>query len=105
MRYTEDLARAQEQCIRKIVQEEIVKALGALAREADSQDMPYETGELESSALSAIGKVAEGAVRRLTCTHETYYSWHGGRDPRCGSCGEPQPEPVNPFEDAEESRG
>jgi len=88
--------------LRAIVREEIVNALGALAREAEYQDMPYETGELESSALSAIGKVAAGAVARLTCEHEVYRSYYSGRPARCGACGEPEPEPVNPFAEPHE---
>lgn len=103
MRAHESLARARadttEQLIRTIVREEIVRALGALAREADSLDAPYETAELDSRALSNIKEAAEGAVRRLTCPHERYYSWHGGRDSRCSACGEPEPEPQNPFEE------
>lgn len=86
----------QEKLVRAIVQEEIVKALQALGREVDHQDMPYETGELESSALNAIGKVAEGTVTRLTCPHEEYNTWRGVS--RCDRCGEPEPAPVNPFE-------
>lgn len=85
----------QEKLVRAIVQEEIVKALQALGREAAHLDMPYETGELESSALSAVGKVAEGTVARLTCEHEEYPLWN---DRRCSQCGEPEPTPVNPFE-------
>lgn len=87
----------QEKWVRAIVREEIVNALGALGREASHQDMPYETGELESAALSAIGKVAEGAVQRLICPHETYSAWHGVS--RCSRCGEPEPPPGNPFEE------
>jgi hypothetical protein len=93
------LRELEEARIRAIVREEIVNALGALKREAEHQDMPYETGELESSALSTIGKVAEGTVARLTCEHPSYPKWHGVS--RCGRCGEPEPAPVNPFEDHE----
>lgn len=103
MRYTEDMARlkaeANEQLIRAIVREEIVNAFGALRREADHQDMPYETGELESAALSAIGRVMEGTISRLTCDHPSYYPWRGSS--RCGRCGEPEPLPANPFETKE----
>jgi hypothetical protein len=103
MRYTEDLTKgqrtAQEKLVRRVVREEIVNALGALAREAISLDMPYGTGELESAALSAIGKAADGAVERLTCPHEEYYTGYGRS--RCSRCGEPEPEPVNPFEGEE----
>lgn len=112
MRYTEDLTKgqrtAQEKLIRRIVREEIANALGALAREARDQDMPYETGELESAALSAIRKAAEGTVQRLTCPHEKYSSWGGlwvQSTPRCDRCGEPEPEPVNPFEGEETHDG
>ena len=93
----------EENWIRSIVREEIASALGALKREAEHQDMPYETGELESSALNAIGKVAEGTVARLTCEHGEYNTWRGVS--RCDRCGEPEPTPVNPFETEETSRG
>lgn len=85
----------QEKLVRAIVQEEIVKAFRAFGREAAHLDMPYETGELESSALSAIGKVVEGTVARLTCPHDEYPLWN---DRGCSRCGEPEPAPVNPFE-------
>lgn len=87
----------QEQLIRAIVREEIVKALGALKREADRLDMPYETAELDSRALTNIAQAAEGAIQRLTCSHPKYYTWHDV--PRCGRCGEPEEAPANPFED------
>lgn len=107
MRYTEDLTKgqrtAQEKLIRRIVREEIVNALGALAREAVELDMPYETAELDSRALENIKQAAEGAVKRLTCDHPEYYTWHDV--PKCGRCGEPEPEPVNPFEDEETHDG
>jgi hypothetical protein len=85
-----------EHVVRTIVREEIVRAFQALKREADSLDMPYETAELDSRALGNIVQSAEGAVKRLTCTHEEYWDW-GGRS-NCARCGEPEPEPVNPFE-------
>lgn len=91
--------------VRRIVREEIVAAFGVLAREAKSLDMPYETAELDSRALENIRAAAEGAVQRMTCPHEEYMSWGSGQDPRCSRCGEPRPEPVNPFEDEEDSRG
>lgn len=84
--------------IRAIVREEIVNALGALGREADSLDS-YDTGELESAALNAIGKAADGTVQRLTCPHERYTHW--GTGSLCTRCGEPEPAPENPFKDKE----
>lgn len=89
--------------VRRIVREEIVAAFGMLAREAKSLDMPYETAELDSRALENIRAAAEGAAQRMMCPHEEYMSW--GQDLRCSRCGEPRPEPVNPFEDEEDSRG
>ena len=89
----------QDQWIRAIVREEIAAALRALAREADHQD-EYETPEITSRALSAIGEAAEGAAKRITCEHEFTSAW----GPRCARCGEPEPEPVNPFEEAPEGR-
>lgn len=93
----------QEKLIRAIVREEIINALGALKREAEHRNMPYETAELDSRALSNIAEAAEGAVRRLTCPHPEYYTWDDV--PRCGRCGEPQSMPANPFETKEEPRG
>lgn len=86
--------QVQEDQIRHIVREEIVAALGALAREADHQD-GYDTAELDSRALENIKAAAEGTVRRLTCEHEFTSVW----GPRCARCGEPEPVPVNPFEE------
>lgn len=91
--------------VRRIVREEISRAFGMLAREAFSLDMPYETAELDSRALENIRAAAEGVMGRMTCPHDTFVSWHNGQDPRCTRCGEPEPEPVNPFEDKEGSRG
>lgn len=91
----------QEAFIRAVVREEIVNALGALSRASDDLDVPYETGDLESSALMAIGKAADNAVGRLTCPHEEYVVWTGPS--RCRRCGEPEPEQKNPFE--EENHG
>jgi hypothetical protein len=88
--------------VRRIVREEIAKALGMLGREASHLD-GYDTDTIESYAFGAIIRSAEGAAVRMTCPHEVYESW-GGRAPlACRRCGEPMPEPVNPFE--ENSRG
>lgn len=81
--------------VRSIVREEIVRALGALAREADHLGMPYETAELDSRALGNIKAAAEGAVQRLLCPHEKHYIWYGVS--RCARCGEPETMPENPF--------
>lgn len=92
--------RVEEARIRRIVREEIVAAMGALAREADHLDAPYETAELDSRALENIKAAAEGAVKRLTCEHEFTSAW----GPRCARCGEPEPEPQNPFEPEEKGK-
>jgi hypothetical protein len=86
--------------VRRIVREEIVKALGMLSREASHLD-GYDTDTIEMYALGAISKAADGAVTRMTCPHESY--WGPGPQPSCARCGEPAPDPVNPFE--ENSRG
>lgn len=103
MRYKEDMAklqaRAQDDVFRAIVREEIIRALGALKREAEHLDMPYETAELDSRAFANLAQAAEGAVQRLTCSHPSYYTWHG--ESRCGRCGEPETMPANPFNDQE----
>lgn len=91
--------------VRRIVQEEIAKAFGAFAREADHQD-GYDADTIESYALRALQRTAEGTAVRVTCLHEAY----GGRGVRtapalrtCRRCGEPEPVPSNPFE--EDQRG
>lgn len=59
-----------EDLIRRIVREEISRAFRAAEQVADNADMPYETGEIESTALTAIGKVAERVARDvLANTH------------------------------------
>ena len=85
-----------EDDVRRIVREEIAEALRMLAREAYDLDMPYETQDLDTRALDNIRKAAEGAASRLLCEHE-YRFWLGRT--RCTRCGEPPPEPANPFEE------
>lgn len=97
MRHTDGMGDAQRSYIRRIVREELVAALQAMAREADRLDMPYETAELDSRALDNISKVAEGTVTRLTCPHEKTWTWSDKE--RCSRCGEPIPAPDNPFEE------
>lgn len=88
-----------EERVRQIMQDEIAKALGMLAREADHQD-GYDTDIIEGTALSALQRVAEGAAGRVTCPHETYESWTTrGPGRSCRRCGEPEPEIENPFEE------
>ena len=93
------LSPGAEAQVRRIVREEIVRAFEVLGRAADHLDMPYETAELDSRALSNIEDAAKEAVRRLTCEHEYTSAW----GPRCARCGEPEPVSVNPFEEG--SRG
>lgn len=95
MSYLQELEDQRLGPVRRVVREEIVKALQALAREAEHQDS-YDTPEITSRALDALHAAAEGAVKRLTCEHEYDAVW----GPRCTRCGEPEPEPVNPFEEA-----
>lgn len=87
----------QEAAVRRIVREEIARALGALAREAEYLDMPYETAELDSRALGNIAKAAEGAVHRILCPHETTVPGYPDGPRRCSRCGEPQLPPADPF--------
>lgn len=87
----------QEQWVRAVVREEIARAFGALQRAASDLDAPYDTAELDSRALGNIAQAAENAVRRLTCPHEKYFTWHGR--PRCSRCGEPEPELEDPFKE------
>lgn len=92
------MTKEDEQAVRRIVREEIVNALGALKREADYQDTPYETAELDSRALGNIAQVAEGVIQRLNCPHERYGSYWAGES-RCSTCGEPEPELADPFKE------
>lgn len=92
-----------EERVREIFREELAKALGMLVREASHLN-GYDTDIIEGTALSAIEKTAEGAANRITCPHEAYTSvriWStGGMSPGvCARCGEPEPEPENPFEE------
>lgn len=66
-----------EDQIRKIVREEIARALSAAGEVADNADMPYETGEIESTALRAINKVMERVARDvLANTHPVLSTEH-----------------------------
>lgn len=91
-----------QETVRRIVREEIARAFWMLSREADAQDMPYETAELDSRALDNIARVAREAAVRVTCQHEEVLSW--GVSDRCSRCGE-EIERVNPFEEKEDGRG
>ncbi|QDN64392.1 hypothetical protein [Streptomyces sp. S1D4-14] len=55
----------EETRLRAVIREEIALAMKALKEAADRADMPYETGELESSALRAIGNAVD-------CFHTEY---------------------------------
>lgn len=57
--------------IRAIIREEIALAFGALSASAQYLDMPYETSELDSRALSNIGQTADQAVREYEARCET----------------------------------
>lgn len=93
-------AEAQEKTIRRIVREEIAAAFQVLGR-ATAYEVYGTESEIAERALYAFENVAESTVLRLTCPHEKYQDWGFGRQPqcaRCARCGEPEPEPVNPFE-------
>jgi hypothetical protein len=60
--------------IRAVIREEIALAMKALKEAADRADMPYETVELESSALRAIGN----AVDRFQTEYKAMYEWTDG---------------------------
>ncbi|WP_030248231.1 hypothetical protein [Streptomyces sp. NRRL S-455] len=57
--------------VRTVIREEIALAMKALKEAADRADMPYETGELESSALRAIGS----AVDHFQTEYKTMCEW------------------------------
>lgn len=86
--------KLREQWVRAVVREEIVNALGALVREAQSQNSPYETDREDSNVFNLITWVAEGAVQRLTCEHEYRFG-----QAKCWNCDEPEPRAVNPFKE------
>jgi hypothetical protein len=92
--------RVQEDQIRRIVREEITRALHALDLAASDLD-GYDTPELDSRAYSAGREVAQRAVTRLqqcwTEGHTFKSIWDKPLD-ACRRCGAPVPEPVNPFE-------
>lgn len=90
------MTKDDEDRVRAIVREEITRALGALAREADHLD-GWDSDHIESVALGAVKRSAEGAAYRLNCDHPEHYPWHGAS--RCGRCGEPEILPDNPFEE------
>ena len=94
----EKMQAAREARIRAIVREEIVAALQVVRRSADHEFQVTES-EIAERAATLVESVAEGAVYRLTCPHEKYTTW--GTGPRCSRCGEPEPEPENPFETKE----
>lgn len=93
--------RVQDDQIRRIVREEITRALHALDLAANDLD-GYDTPELDSRAYSAGREVAQRAVTRLqqcwTEGHAFKSIWDKPLD-TCRRCGAPVPEPVNPFED------
>lgn len=94
----EKMQAAREARVRAIVREEIVAALGVLGRAAASEYLSTES-EIAERAATTVGAVAENAVVRLTCKHQRYYTWYDVL--KCARCGEPEPEPVNPFETKE----
>lgn len=57
--------------IRAVVREEIALAMKALDAAADSADVAYETGELESSGLRAV----RSAVDRFTSEYADLCEW------------------------------
>jgi len=71
--------------LRELIREEISRALGILAREAQGAD-GYGTGELESAGLRAVRTAAEVASGQLDSQyhHEWCMAWKGKPcDPRC----------------------
>lgn len=99
---TEELAQARDAAllarVQAVVREEITMALRALALAAAEADMPYETGELESAGLAAVGRSATSAVENLLqCWNgeHAFEDWRGYAAESCSRCGTPR---VNPFE-------
>lgn len=93
MKASEEVARIWlEATVRRVVREEIRDLLDMAVREAEHQNVPYETPEITQRSLEVVGEIAKGLIKRLTCEHE-FRDYFG---PRCWNCGEPRPE--NPFE-------
>jgi hypothetical protein len=95
---TEELEKLRQAAlmdeVRAVVREEIARAFQAFRREAER----YDGGEIRDMAADALATVLDGTVTRLTCPHEKYQDWGFGPQPQCARCGEPEPQPVNPFE-------
>lgn len=70
-----------EDDVRRIVREEIVKAMKTLAAEAEDCDVAYETDEILSTALGAVAQAAEKAARTVA-----------GKDACCDWCGDVLPD-------------
>jgi hypothetical protein len=94
-----DRLKLLEDRFRKIVHEEITAAFRKLMAEAEHQDRAtwYESGhDIEAVALSALGSVAKGVVKRLECPHETMteaVNPDGTPDgKKCYRCNEPEKE-------------
>lgn len=64
--------------LRTIIREEIALAMKTLGAAAESADMPYETGELESSALRAI----QTATGRFLGEYKDACEWTDGERKR-----------------------
>lgn len=60
--------------LRTIIREEVALAMKTLGAAAESADMPYETGELESSALRAIST----ATGRFLSEYKDACEWTDG---------------------------
>jgi hypothetical protein len=66
-----ELNQAQIDQVRAMMREEIALAFGALSAAASYLDMPYETSELDSRALTNIGQAADRAAQEYEARCET----------------------------------
>ncbi len=82
------LAVGTEAEVRRIIREELTDMLAQMADVAYRECHDYDTRE--SSAMSAIEKVAKEAADRVACNHPYTRSWLG--DSRCGKCGKEIPQ-------------
>lgn len=64
--------------LRAVIREEVALAIKTLGTAAESADMPYETGELESSALRAI----QTATGRFLNEYKDACEWTDGERKR-----------------------
>lgn len=97
-----ELNQTQTDQARAMMREEIALALGALSAAANHLDMPYETGEIEGTALRAITQSADRAVQEYEARCEAA---DAERDASTNPFEEPAKPHVHRFEYADDGAG